>query len=175
MRAFVLAILSAVLLGACAVEDPATRPDTFLPPDPKTRGVAYVEITRDVGVLGAVSLRAVDDLWVLNPAYLSENRVPEAYRRGTRTRNWSDGSETLFVAVPVGTHRLAYWFLPGVQMRDLNIFDPGNTIVPAVIEADLRPNRYYRACGEETSVRRSYRLWLTDIDTGRTVASMLVQ
>ncbi len=175
MRAQVFAVLVFFLFGACAVEDPMDRPDTFVPPDPGRQAVAYVELKRDFGVLGGMSLLAVDDMHVVNPAYMGEDRVPEVYRRATRSRDWSDGRETIFLAVPVGSHRLGYWFLPGMSVRGMNPFDPGDTIVAVMIEGDLRPNRYYRAHGEETEIRHSYRFWITDINTGQTIASTFVQ
>ena len=101
-------------------------------------------------------------------------RLPEVYQTASRRRAWSDGTETVFLAVPDGQQTLGYWYLPGMTLRGMNPFSPGATIVPVAITAELQNGRFYRANGEEGSAPRSYRVWLENIETGETVASVFV-
>lgn len=169
------AAVLAIFLAACAAEDPMTRPDTYIPPDPNSQRVAYIEVKRDFGVLGGLTLFTIDAKQVINPAYVAEERRAPEYQRAIRTQAWSNDTETLFLAVPVGEHRLSYLYLPGMSIRDFNPFDPGDTLLLASMNAHLQPGRMYRAHGEEAGSRHSYRFWLQDIRTGETIASSFVQ
>jgi hypothetical protein len=171
-KAFLAIIL---LLSACGELDPAKNPNIFTPPDPEKQSVAFIETRRELGVLGAMQLMAVAGKQALDPAAIDERRLPEVYRNASRRRTWTDGTETVFLAVPVGQQTLGYWYLPGMTLRGMNPFSPGATIVPVALTAELQNGRYYRANGEEGPTSQSYRVWLENIDTGETVASVVIK
>lgn len=175
MQLRVVAIIAFLFVSACGPQDPASQPQFYVPPDPATHPVAFVEVKRDFGVLGGISLLFIDDMRLRNPAHVPERQQTEAMRRGVRGQTWSDGSETLFLAVPAGERQLGYFYLPGMKMSSFNPFDPPDTIVPVAIEGTLRPGRFYRARAEDGPQSHSYRFWLEDIRTGETIASTIVQ
>ena len=171
----VVAIIASLFVAACDAGDPASQPQFYVPPDPAARPVAFVEVKRDFGVLGGISLLAVDGQRVRNPAYIAERQQTEATRRAVRRQAWSDGSDTLFLAVPPGERQLGYFYLPGMRLSGFNPFDPPDTLVPVAIEGTLRPGRLYRARAEDGPQAHSYRFWLEDIATGETIASTIIQ
>ena len=97
---------------------------------------------------------------------------PDQLAAGYVTRTMSDGSEAEFIAVAPGYHSLGYWFLPGMRRSDINIFNPGPTIIPVMVDAQLQPGRLYRAEVEYDGASRNLRLWLRDLRTGEVVGSM---
>ncbi|GGE52281.1 hypothetical protein [Actibacterium pelagium] len=169
------AILTFFIVSACTTENSDTYKNAFIPPDPKTRKVAYVEMGRDFGVLGGVRLIVIDERQVFNPEFIRNPQIAASYQEAVKEVPFSDDSTAEFLAVPAGDRELGYFFLPGLTWRGMNPFSPGPTFVAFKIVGTLRPNRHYRAFGEEGAARHSYRFWIEDLQTGETIAATSVQ
>ena len=173
-RTFLFALLAGVLLG-CApdAEDVAKMdPPLYIPPRAEAGGVALVEARRSIGVLGGTTLLMIDDMRVMSKDGFVAKPVQDQLAAGYVTRTMSDGREAEFIAVAPGYHSLGYWFLPGMRRSDINIFNPGPTIIPVMVDAQLQPGRLYRAEVEYDGASRNLRLWLRDLRTGEVVGSM---